>query len=214
MKRFIKISAMALAAMFFMNACNKPEATTEMASCCRRHLGKDAKGMMASPALNENSIYQLPGEWTNAHGQQTALRDLKGKIRLVAMIYTHCGYACPRMVSNLKNIKEDLPANLKNDMGIVLVSFDAERDTPERLKRYAADNGLGREWTLLHGDAAQVRTLSMLLNVQYNQLSDGSFNHSNVLTILDKSGNIVKQLEGLDIDIQNVSKTIRELAAQ
>lgn len=210
MKRFLKISAMALAAMCLLNACNKPEAPVETASCCQ----KPAEETTALSAKTENSIYQLPGDFTNADGQKTELKNFQGKIRLVAMIFTHCGYACPRMVSNLKHIEENLPAGVKNDLGFVLVSFDAERDNPARLKQYAAANGLGKEWTLLHGDATQVRTLSMLLNVQYNQLADGSFNHSNILTILDKNGNIVQQLEGLDIDIKNVTKIVGELAAQ
>lgn len=212
MKQQLKILLMLLAISAFLNACKKPEPTakSQTATCCQKP--EDAQKTVASATAN--SIYQLSGEWTTADGQTTELKSLQGKIRLVAMIFTHCGYACPRMVSNLKNIEQNLPANIKNELGFVLVSFDVERDNPARLKQYAADNELGKEWTLLHGDETQVRTLSMLLNVQYNQLSDGSFNHSNVLTILDKNGNIVQQLEGLDIDVQHVEEILSDVAAK
>lgn len=211
MKRFIKIFALGILISGTFAACNKNEVKSKQGSCCHK---KDSgeKGTSTMMSMDQkNSVYQLTETWTDANNQKIELSQLKDKVQLVAMVFTHCGYACPRMVDNIKNIEKQLPDDLKNQVGVVLVSFDVERDSPQRLKEYKAEKQLDNNWILLHGDADQVRTLSMLLNVQYNQLSDGSFNHSNVLTILDKNGNIARQIEGLDINSKNVADAIKDI---
>lgn len=210
MKRYLKFFALGLLLAGTFAACNKHEVKSEHGACCHKE-GSEAKAMALS-TNPENSIYQLNGKWTNAQNQQMELSQLKGKIQLVAMVFTHCGYACPRMVDNIKNIEQQLPEAIRKKVGVVLVSFDVERDTAERLKQYASEKQLDHSWTLLHGNEEEVRTLSMLLHVQYDKLNDGSFNHSNILTVLDEKGNIAKQLEGLDIDSKNVAEAIEHLA--
>lgn len=69
-----------------------------------------------------------------------------------------------------------------------MVSFDVERETPERLKYYAAKSGLNKNRTLLHGHEDAVRTLSVILNVQYEKDAGGNFSHSNIVSVLDKQG--------------------------
>ena len=45
-------------------------------------------------------------------------------------------------------------------------------------------------WTLARTDAATVRTVAALLNLQYRQLPDGEFNHSTVIALLSPKGEI------------------------
>lgn len=139
------------------------------------------------------------------------LQQLSGKVQLVAMIFTHCGYTCPKMVDNMKKIEKELPKNLKDKVAFALITFDTERDTPEQLNQYANLKHLDQSWTLLHGESNQVRILSMLLQLQYNQLPDGKFNHSNIITILDEKGIIAEQLEGLDPGIDKAKMLIAQL---
>lgn len=159
---------------------------------------------------SQNSVYQLPGTWTNQNGQPVQLEQLSGKVQVVAMIFTTCGYACPKMVDNLKEIENNLPAQVKKNTGFLLISFDSKVDTSARLKQYAMQKQLDNNWTLLHGTPDQIRVMSMLLQVQYNPLQGGGFNHSNVITILDEHGNIYKRIEGLDISVNNAVNEIKE----
>ncbi len=163
--------------------------------------------------LSENSVYQLPGEWTSADLEKISLKEFRGKIQIVSMIYTSCGFACPRIVENMRDIKDQLPDNIKNNVGFLLTSFDTERDTPEKLAEYAAQRDLEEDWHLLHGNEMQVRTLSMLLDTQYDELGGGFFNHSNVITILDEGGVIIAQFKGLTPDINEIVKTIKVASA-
>jgi hypothetical protein len=41
---------------------------------------------------------------------------------------------------------------------------------------------------VLHGSDDAVRTLSVLLNVQYEKDADGNFSHSNLISVLDQQG--------------------------
>jgi len=161
----------------------------------------------------ENSIYQLGETWINQDGKPVKLETLSGKVQVVAMIFTTCGYACPKIVNNMKEIERQLPASVRKKTHFLLISFDSKLDTPGRLKQYAGQRMLDDSWTLLHGTPDEVRSMSMLLKVQYIPLQGGGFNHSNVITILDEAGNIYKRIEGLDISIDNVVKEI-EIAAQ
>jgi protein SCO1/2 len=165
-------------------------------SCCEK--ASAMPDLSGSLPQADASIYQLPGSWTDQHGRTLSLNELRGKVRIVAMVFTHCTYACPRIVQDMKAIEEALPESEKKEVGYVLVSFDAERDNPERLAQYAGWQGLDEPWTLLHGSTDQVRQLSMLLNVRYQPTGNGNFNHTNAILILDKNGSILRSIEGLE----------------
>lgn len=165
-------------------------------------------------SIAQNSLYQVSGEWTNQNGKKISLDQLAGKVQVTAMIFTHCGYACPKMVDNMKAIEEKLPNNLKNKVDFLLISFDARNDTSARLKQYASQKQLDNNWTLLHGSAEQIRMMSMLLQIQYSPLQGGGFTHSNAITILDQHGDISDRIEGLDINVGQLVNAIKEAVAR
>jgi protein SCO1/2 len=129
------------------------------------------------------------------------------------MIFTHCTYACPRLVADIKNIADSLNGKA-GEVNLVLVSFDTKRDLPARLKTFASEMGLDKNWILLHGSENTVRTLSVLLNVQYEEDADGNFSHSNLVSLLDKNGVLQYQKEGLDAPYTESINTIRKLIGQ
>ena len=124
--------------------------------------------------LSSESIYQLTDTFQTQDNRTVTLSSFKGKPTVVAMIFTHCTYACPRLTADIKNIESKLKDE-KGKVNFVLVSFDADRDLPDTLKKYANSMSLDENWTLLHGDENVVRTLSVLLNVQFlqNVLTNG-----------------------------------------
>jgi protein SCO1 len=172
---------------------------------------KSAKPSTGASASSANSIYLSAAPWQNQDGKSFSLKELSGKPRIIAMIFTRCGYACPRIVSDMKNLQSRLsPAERKNT-GFVLVSFDTEHDLPAVLKEYAQKMDLDQNWTLLHGNEDQTRGLSVLLNLNYEKQDNGGFEHSNMITVLDASGNIAFQQEGIDATQTGLLNTIRRL---
>lgn len=174
--------------------------------------GCRAKVTLAPPPAAEGaSIYQLPGQWSTQDNRTITLDALLGRPQMVAMIYTRCGAACPRMVAAMKAIQDSLPAPARAATGFVLVSLDPQRDTPEQLRDYAVTKQLDHHWVLLQGNAGEVRMLSMTLDVRYRQLGDGSISHSSDLFILDKQGRVVRSVALQDIDAADVVRTIKSV---
>jgi protein SCO1/2 len=196
-----------LAAVLLLS-CAKQPSQQQQPLCCVK---PDAPETAAVASSSAASIYQLASRWTDEDREPFTLNRLAGKVQVVAMIFTHCGYACPRIVDNMKAVEEALPAADRDGTGFVLVSFDPDRDTAAVLKAYAAEKGLDGHWTLLHGTEAEVRELSMLLNVHYNALPAGNFNHSNVITVLDRTGAVAQSFSGLDINVKDVVSAIHAL---
>lgn len=147
--------------------------------------------------MDEESLYQVPSRWLTQNGDTVTLSSFSGKLPVVAMVFTHCPFACPRIVDEMKKIEQSLPAGKGEAVVFVLVSFDTERDHPARLREFAREMQLGSNWVLLHGGEEEVRELSMLLDVSYKKQPGGDFAHSNIITLLDKRGRIVKRIEGL-----------------
>ena len=117
---------------------------------------------------------------------------------VAAMVFTHCAYACPRILVDLQAIEDQIPAEQRDQVRWLLVSMDSDRDTPEVLNTYAEDNSLDTSrWTLLHGDDFAVRGIAAALGVRYKKDVNGNFAHSNVITVLDREGRIAHQLQGL-----------------
>jgi protein SCO1 len=135
MKRYT-LFFLALAATVF-SGCQQ-EVAHEDDSCCAKPLAADlpaGTGTLAIPTgvMTDMSLYNLESGWQNQSGQELKLEELQGKVQLVAMIYTHCSYACPRIIADLKRIENGLEQYKREDVGIVLVTMDPARDTPERL---------------------------------------------------------------------------------
>ncbi len=201
MKKYLKITLYSLFAIIYLDSCSNNKSITEV------------KKVEVKPTVEDEkaSIYLASGKWTNQNGKPFELKDLKGKVPVVAMVFTSCGYSCPRMVDALKNIEKQVPATKKDDVVFVLVSFDSAKDTPEVLKAFAKEKALGKNWILLHGEDADIRELSMLLDVKYEKQPNGLFAHSNVINLLNRAGAISARVEGLNENPEAIVKKLRVL---
>lgn len=152
---------------------------------------------LAAGPFSKNSLYQLDATFTDDAGKTFALGSLRGRPVVVAMFFASCGYACPLTVTDLLAIQGRLPAELRSKTQFILVSFDVARDTPAVLAKYRAERALDGQWTLLRGDDHAVRELAALLGVKFKQEADGAFSHSNLVTILNREGEVAHQRVGL-----------------
>ncbi|MDA3942274.1 MAG: SCO family protein [Bacteroidetes bacterium] len=187
------------------SACK--EQAAEKNSCCST---KPAMAQKTSGVLPEASLYQLNQQWKNQNGEPVQLSDFKGIPVVMTMIFTHCEYACPMMVNDLKMVEDQFTEKHQN-VKFVLISFDHERDTPDRLLEYAKTQQLGENWVLLHGQAEQVKELAMVLDISYEQLENGAFAHANKKFVLNAQGELVFSQEGLQTKAEPVLKALNKL---
>jgi protein SCO1/2 len=163
-------------------------------------------------AATDFSLYHLDAAWLDQHGNQRQLASLGGRVQVVAMVYTNCGYACPRIVADMKRIEAELPPEARDQVGFVMVTIDPERDTPGTLKEYARAVHLDPErWTLLTAPDNTVLEFAALLGVKYRRISETDFSHSNVITILDKQGEIAHRQMGLGAEPGSTLRVIERL---
>lgn len=157
-----------------------------------------AAAAAAAPALSNRSVYQLDASWTTDAGRPFQLAGLRGRPVVLAMFFTSCGYACPRIVADMTQIQQNLPAAVRDQARFVLVSFDDRRDTVAALQAYREAHGLNAGWVLLRGAPGDIRELAAVLGVKYKQDAAGMFQHSNLITVLNPEGEIVHQRAGLE----------------
>lgn len=169
-----------------------------------------AKQTATNTTTQEESIFMLTDTFQTQHANNIVLTSLAGKPTVVGMGFTNCGYACPRLTSDMKNIAEKLNGN-RDKVNFVLVSFDTDRDTPVQLQKFQNQMSLDDKWLLLRANEQTVRTLSVLLNVQFEKDAEGNFSHSNIVTVLDKNGLLKFQKEGLEVDHSETIAKLNEL---
>lgn len=168
---------------------------------------------VAAAALTERSIYQLDATWTNDAGEPVSLATLRGRPVVLTMFFASCEYACPILVNDMQRIRQTLPEAVRERAQFVLVSFDDARDTPAALRAYRERASLDANWMLLHGDAANVQELAMLLGVKYQRDARGQYAHSNLITVLNAEGEIVHQRNGLQGEVSQAANAVK-LAAK
>jgi protein SCO1/2 len=72
-------------------------------------VGKVQKSNIAPVGtLSAESIYQLTDTFQTQDNKSVTLPSFAGKPTVVAMIFTHFTYACPRLTADMKNIESKL----------------------------------------------------------------------------------------------------------
>lgn len=181
-------------------------ATEPLPPCCRPAL--------AAGQPTDKSLYLLDSKWISDVGKEIKLGALHGRPQIVAMFFTHCEYACPILVSELKTIEGKLPPEVLSKVDFLLVSIDTKRDTPAKLAAFREKHLLARErWTLLRGEADDTRELAALLGVNYTEDARGQFAHTNLITLLNADGEIGFQHAGLKQDPALLISAIEKAAS-
>ena len=202
------LAATSIVVAFGLTSCatTSPD-SPEKPPCCRE--------LKHSAPVPDQSLYQLDSQWTSDQGRVIRLGNLQGRPQVVAMVFTTCEFACPIIVNDMKRIADALPLAIRSQVNFTLISFDHERDTPERLLAFRTRMGLPMAgWTLLRGEADDVRELAALLGVNYRKDARGQYAHSNIITVLNAQGEIVAQESGLNIRTEGIAEKITAAAVK
>lgn len=82
---------------------------------------------------------------------------IDGRVTILDFIFTNCPFACPMMTGAMVELSGRLAGT---DIQQLSISVDPIRDTPEQLRRYAANNDADlNRWRFLTGDAAEVERI-------------------------------------------------------
>ena len=146
--------------------------------------------------LPTDSVYQLPLKLTDQHARTWDWRTRRGKPQVVAMFYSSCRYICPLIIESGKAVDRALTPAQRAGLGMVYISMDPERDTPAALATLAKERKItDKRWALASPKPGDVRSVAGVLDIRYRQLSDGEFNHTSALILLDAEGRILARTE-------------------
>lgn len=142
-------------------------------------------------------IMDVPSfEMTNQYGEKFTDRDMLGKVYLVEFFFTSCPTICPVMKQNLRIIEDSI-----NDpkFGIVSITIDPKRDTPERLlEHYKQIQAKSPNWFMLTAERDYIQEVSKKFNIYLGDAKDEAKNldHSGQFALVDKQGKIRSRVNG------------------
>lgn len=169
-------------------------------------------------------------------GHSFSLSQMRGKVVVLSLIYTHCPDVCPLTTAKMKQIQERLKAEALNSQ-VQLISFtiDPERDTPEVIQRFAQAFKVDlANWVFLTGVPDQVRQVTKSLSVYVERvyivrgtpISETALtepapdntpylvNHTDRLFLVDRQGNVRALPPGSRTDVDETMPLIRQLVRE
>lgn len=162
------------------------------------------------PASKLPNYGQVPNfRMTDSNSQPFDRKMLSGAVWIVDFIYTNCPAECPRMTSKMHQIAEKVQG--EDNVGLLSISVDPDRDTPPVLNQFAQRyGGATPQWHFVTGTPSTVH----LLAYTTFHIGDviGKMQHSTHFILVDKNGDIRGYYSSFDPDsIASMLKDVNAL---
>lgn len=114
---------------------------------------------------------------TTMDGEPFSFREeTEGYVTLLFFGYTHCPDVCPLHMANIGAVLEKMSPDVANEIKVVFVTTDPERDTPERLREWLG--GFHRKFVGLRGSLERVNEIQQAIGLApafREDLPDGGY---------------------------------------
>ena len=181
-----------------------------------------AAGVLLALALRETPRGAAGTALASAIGGQFQLIDqngkpfsdanLKGKWHLIFFGYTHCPDACPTALNEMSLALDRLGIK-RDEVGVVFITVDPERDTPDVLKSYV--QSFDAPIVALTGSPEAVAQAAKAYRVFYakHPRADGDYDmdHSTVIYVMNPEGRFTATFtpdSSADAIVQRLQKLI------
>lgn len=128
---------------------------------------------------------------TDHHGQRRTLADFRGKVVALFFGYTQCPDVCPTSLATMSTVMS-LLGEARDQVQVLFVSVDPERDTPELLAEYMPAFDAG--FIGLYGNAEETARAAQAFRVIYQKSGDlqGHYtvDHSAGTFLIDPQGQL------------------------
>lgn len=121
---------------------------------------------------------------------------LQDRWSVVFFGFTHCPDACPTMMQALKAAEAEL-GRKADDLQVVFVSVDPERDTPHALKAYVAEETFPEGTIGLTGTPEQIEAMAKAYRVYVRKRGEGAdylVDHTTAAFLMNPEGQFVRVL--------------------
>ncbi|WP_313045228.1 SCO family protein [Brevundimonas sp.] len=127
---------------------------------------------------------------TDQDGKTVDQTILNGKWTLVFFGFTYCPDYCPTTLGVLNAVQERM-GDKADDLQIVFISIDPERDTPQMLKDYLSSDGFPDGVIGLTGTPEQVAKAAKAYRAFYQKVGEGegyTMNHGLTVYLMGPDG--------------------------
>lgn len=130
---------------------------------------------------------------TDYNGKKVGLSQFRGKFVLLNFGYTSCPDICPTTLTRLRNVYNQLDNN-KEDIQVIFVSIDPERDDREKLKNYVPY--FHKDFIGLTGTDNELRQVAEIFNIVYfkeksDQSADYLMSHPTSVYLINRDGKLI-----------------------
>ena len=147
-------------------------------------IGKDPDTAPASTpqgALRPPDIPPSDFSLRDQAGRLTTLADVRGRVAIVTFLYTTCDDTCPLAAQQIRVALD----RLGHDVPVLVFAVDPPRDTPERARRFLADQGMLGRMRFLTGTREELQKQWRAYGIKPQ--GDG-FEHTAHVVLLDRRG--------------------------
>ncbi|MFJ5675354.1 SCO family protein [Streptomyces sp. NPDC093097] len=122
-------------------------------------------GTAAQPIVTLDNPMEKPDlTLTDSDGKPyDLLEKTKGHPTLIYFGYTNCPDVCPTTMANIAVAVKQLPQAERNDLRVVFVTSDPERDTPPQLKKWLG--GINKDFVGLTGPFKTIQQAARSVNI-------------------------------------------------
>src|SRR5699024_1442248 len=156
-------------------------------------------------------------ELTDENGHEVDESDYDGaRATLLYFGYTNCPDICPMTLARISRALADLDDDVRDDINVLFVSVDPDRDTPEKLQQYTAHSG--PQIIGLTGTRDELTEFTHKMRVTYgygepNERGYYEVSHSSAIFIFDHEGKarlLANQHETVDELTQDIRGLLRQ----
>jgi len=155
-----------------------------------------------APVAERTPLKNLDIAFKDHEGRSGVLGDLLDKPVVITFFYSRCQNSrkCSMAVSRMGALQRDLKqAGIEDKVRLLVITYEPQFDTPDRLNRYATDRGLklGENALAIQLDVDRHQRLVDELQPPVNYNAGWVNAHGVELSLLDASGRVVRKYHTL-----------------
>lgn len=148
--------------------------------------------------------------------EQVSLADFKGKVVILTSVYASCTDTCPMILDQVKKTLDDLTPEEREEVVLLAITMQPEKDTPELLSQVARHYRLDQyNGQLLTGDVEYVNSVLDKLNVsRFKRKNSTDIDHANLFLVVDRQGTIAYRFTLGEIQQDWMTQALRILISE
>ncbi|WP_217234933.1 SCO family protein [Streptomyces sp. AC555_RSS877] len=158
-KKTFAAAALLAAATLTLSACGSSDDSGSPVSVVSEEAGADKAATVLDQPFEKPDLVL-----TDTKGKSYDLRkETAGKPTLIYFGYTHCPDICPLTMNNIAVAKKSLPKSEQDELRVVFVTTDPDRDTPSELGKWL--KGIDTQFVGLTGDFPTIQAGARTLGI-------------------------------------------------